>query len=206
MKKLFVFTLLAFGITSQAQVTFSPGVRTGLNLANVGELEASYKADFYVSFVGALNLTRVYTLQPEIGYSRQGAMDVPYHVYNYNTGDTSTGITDLQLNYMTTSIMNRFNIAQFNIAVGPTFDFLMSHNMDHRENNVDIGISFGLGYKSDSGFGIEARLKQGIVDVVSHDFYGGDNDYFFDDYNTNTVIQLGVFYLFDLKKKEQNVD
>ncbi len=206
MKKLFLITLLILGLTAEAQVTFNPGIRAGMNLSNVGELEASYKPDFYISFLGALNLTRVYTLQPEIGYSRQGAKDVPYHGYNYNSQNYTSGMTDLQLNYMTASLMNRFNISQFHIAVGPTFDFLMSHNMNYRENDVDLGISFGMGYKSASGFGVEARLKQGIIDVVSDDFYGGENGFFFGDYNTNTVIQLGVFYAFDLKKSEQNVD
>ena len=88
MKKTFYLFAILFGcITlSNAQVTFKPGFRAGLNISHFSKGDDSYyndgftsnrdfgsRTDFYVGFFGDLKLTKYYSLQPEINYSRQGS-------------------------------------------------------------------------------------------------------------------------------------
>ena len=96
MKKFFIIASLAFFGMTQAQVTFKPGLRAGANFShftkgdefnyyydnNGNQVSGDYssKTDLYLGFYGALHLTKYYTLQPEINYSRQGT------IYNGNDG------------------------------------------------------------------------------------------------------------------------
>ena len=77
----------------EAQVTFKPGIRAGVNLShfskgdgytyyydsynpylvNNNDGDFSSKAGFYVGFIGELHLTKYYTLQPEVLYTNQGS-------------------------------------------------------------------------------------------------------------------------------------
>ena len=201
-------SLLLFAICQlNAQVTFSPAIRAGLNMATLTEMESSYKNGFYVGFAGGIDITKIYTLQPEITYSQQGTSDAEVSYYNLDTGEQIFTRADLELNYLSLAIMNRFNIADgFNVAVGPTLDFLISDNMISRDSAADIGIMAGLGYKSASGFAVEARVKKGLVDTVNNEYYTGGDGFFFGNYNTNLVFQVGAAYYFDLSKKQPDVD
>ncbi|HEU0135736.1 MAG TPA: porin family protein [Flavobacterium sp.] len=208
MNKLFCSALLTFvAISSYSQVTFSPAVRAGVNFSNLTELESSYKTGFYAGVAGGINLTKRYTLQPEITFSQQGASDVPLEYYDYNTGEQISQRTDIVQSYLSLAVMNKFNIVDgFNIAVGPFLDFIMDDNVTSRESDADLGIQFGFGYQTASGFAFEARLKKGVADVVNNEYYQGGDGFFFGDYNTNLVFQVGAAYYFDFKKTEPNAE
>jgi hypothetical protein len=59
------------------------------------------------------------------------------------------------------------------------------------EADVDMGFILGTGYNFTPNFGIEARVKKGIIPV----FYSDDDN----TNHTNVVFSLGATYTFDVK-------
>lgn len=201
MKKLFIFlafTLLLSSAT-EAQVSFKPGLRGGANFAHFtkgdsynynsgyydeygnwtyssNRTDYRNKTDFYVGFFGALHLTKYYTLQPEIDYSRQGAKLGS----SSNTYDAS---------YLCVSVVNKFTFNdKFNIHVGPSIDFLVDSNFKVVDPRFDLSFKLGAGYNFTKNFGIEARVKKGIIPVIDYDTN-----------HTNVVFSVGGTYTFDIK-------
>ncbi|RRJ94001.1 outer membrane beta-barrel protein [Flavobacterium macacae] len=207
MKKAIVASLfLCLGISNlNAQVTFKPGVRGGLNLSTITQTEGTYRPDFYLGVFGAINFTKVYTLQPEINYSRQGVNDILLYDYNSNSNEYYLKNDDISVNYISLSAMNKFTIAnRFQIMVGPTLDFVVGKDSEYIYSDADLAVNFGLGYKFPNGISVEARFKKGIAEVLYNNYYYNDNDnYFWGDWNTNNVFQLGVSYAFNLKSKNK---
>lgn len=205
MKKLMiiaVFFLLGISETS-AQVTFTPGIRGGLNLATVGQTYGDFTPDFYVGAFGAINFTKRYTMQPEINYSRQGADNVRVEYYDEFNGNYVNGRQDISLDYLSLSLMNKFFVVEgFHLMVGPTFDILVNDNLVYSYTDVDLGVNAGLGYRFPNGLSVEARFKKGIIDVLDTGYYSGNN-YFWGDWNANNVIQVGVSYAFNIKKSKK---
>ena len=173
---------------TQAQVSFKPGLRGGANFSHFTKGNDNYYdfdsnpvsdnyntlTNFYIGFYGALKLTKYYTLQPEIDYSSQGS--------NYNS-------IELNVDYLSIGVINKFTFSdKFNIHLGPTIDFVVSENFD-TDSDVDMAFVLGAGYNFTPNFGIEARVKKGIIPVF---------DSFYDNH-TNVVFSLGATYTFDLK-------
>lgn len=193
-----IFFLCA--LQSNAQVTIQPGVRGGINFADLTETDASYKTDFYAGGLLAINFTKRYTLQPEIIYSKQGADNVDTYYYDFATDSYIEGEDDIEVNYISIAAMNKFTIVKgLHVMVGPTFDFLVNTNMASQESDIDLAIVTGFGYKFPSGLSLEFRFKKGIADVVNDEYYEGGDGFFFGDYNSNLLFQVGAAYYFDLK-------
>ena len=74
--------------------------------------------------------------------------------------------------------------------VGPAIDFVVDKNYPV-ENDIDLAFVLGAGYDITPNFGIEARVKKGIVPTVN-DNYSGDE-------HTNVVFSLGATYTFNVK-------
>lgn len=196
MKKVIVVLALAFFGIANAQVTFKPGLRGGVNLSHFtkgdgvyyyddfssdNNVDFSSKADFYLGFYGALHLSKYYTLQPEIDYSRQGSKVKVNGV---------AGDRQLDVSYLSIGIANKFTFTdKFNVHVGPTVDFQVEDNFN-TESEVDFAFFLGAGYNFTKNFGIEARVKKGILPVL---------DDYNDNYHTNVVFSFGATYTFDLK-------
>lgn len=181
--------------TANAQVTFKPGIRAGVNFSKLTQTEFDTKTDFYVGGFGALKLTRFYTLQPEVNYTRQGAAGGTYYDYNTNASVRIGGKTEI--NYISFGIINKFTFNdQFDIHFGPTMDFETDSNV-YTNSDVDLAFTAGIGYTTPFGLTIEARVKKGIIDVLETDNYYNNN--FVDDYNTNFLFQVGLSYSFDAK-------
>ena len=200
MKKLFIVAIIALlGFTQmEAQVTFKPGLRGGVNFAHFtqGDLyNNKAKTDFYAGFYGALHLTKYYTLQPEINYSRQGS-----NVETTNNKVVTS--TKFDVSYLSLGILNKFTFTdKFNFHIGPTLDFVVDKTKFTNDNSssdyfffpgsndVDLTITAGFGYNFTSNFGLEARVKKGFISV--YDFNNSSPK--------NVVFQLGATYTFDLK-------
>ncbi len=201
MKKVLIIAMLAFFGMTQAQVTFKPGIRGGINFSHFSKgndynnyyydnngnyvndngIDFGSKTDFYLGFYGALHLTKYYTLQPEIDYSRQGSIV---------KGNNGFGDQRLDVSYLSIAIANKFTFTdKFNVHIGPTIDFVVDNNFDN-ESEVDLAFFLGAGYNFTKNFGIEARVKKGIIPVL---------DDYNDSYHTNVVFSLGATYTFDLK-------
>jgi hypothetical protein len=191
-KGLLILLFLFFGIT-QAQRSFNPGLRAGANFshftkgsnyyndpydvdANSPRIQYDTRTDFYLGFYAALKLTKFYTLQPEIDYSSQGS--------KYQT---STGSVDFAVDYLSFEVLNKFTFDRFNIHVGPTLDFVVAKNF-RTETNFDMAFVLGAGINLTRNFGIEGRVKKGIIPVED-----------FEDSHTNVVFSLGATYTFDVK-------
>jgi len=194
-KALMTIILAVFAFTqTQAQITFKPGIRAGVNFSHFtqGDYYNAYdsnyspayrndfnsKTDFYAGFYGALHLTKYYTLQPEIDYSRQGSAIV-------NNGIKS----QFDVSYLSIAVANKFTFDKFNIHLGPTIDFVVEKNYSVN-SDVDFAFFLGAGYNFTPNFGIEGRVKKGIIPVI-------DNNNF-DNSHTNVVFSLGATYTFDV--------
>lgn len=211
MKKLFIIAFLALGFyQAQAQVTFRPGLRGGLNFSHFtkGDFdnynggyydyngnyipysnpEFTSKTDFYIGFYGALKLSKFYTLQPEVDYSNQGS--------SVKRPNSST--VKLNASYLSVAVVNKFSFNEkFNVHLGPTIDFVVDKDFNV-DSDVDLAFILGAGYDINKNIGIEARVKKGLIPVYYNNYY--DGSYYSSDSNhTNVVFSVGATYTFDVK-------
>ena len=199
MKKIVFIFLFFFGLTQlNAQVTFRPGLRAGLNLSKITQSDASTRTDFYVAGFGALRLTKYYTLQPEISYSKQGGNDVLVENYNNQTGQYVSSKADISVDYISFAVVNKFTFNdKFNMHLGPTIDFQAGQNK-YSQSDVDLAFLFGLGFNVTQNLSLEARVKKGIIDIYETDYFSSYSESV-GNYNTNFLFQLGISYTFDIK-------
>lgn len=199
-KKILFFIAVFFTVLNiQAQISVKPGLRAGFSFSTISEMHANYKTDFYTGGFAEIKITKHYALQPEINYTRQGSNDVARKYYDQNTQTDRVEYLDLEINYLSLSVMNKFTLGQgFQLQAGPTLDILLNDNLAVRKAQNDLGLVLGVAYALPSGLTFEARFKKGLLDVLSSDYYQNDsnNYYLFGDYNTNINFQLGVSYSF----------
>jgi len=198
-KGIFTAVVVFFAFSqAEAQVTFKPGIRAGLNLSHFSKGDGynynyyedlyypyntnndgdfSSKPGFYIGFIGELKLTKYYTLQPEILYSNQGSK------VSRGPGRDAT----LDVSYLSVGIVNKFTFNKFNINLGPTVDVQVDSNFD-TDNDLDLAFQIGAGYNFTKNLGLEARVKRGVIPVLD---YSSNHD--------NVVFSVGLSYVFDLK-------
>ena len=216
-KALYLLAIILGGITiGNAQVSFKPGIRGGLNFSHFSNANNGYyygdpyysngngvtdygaKTDFYVGFFGDLKLTKYYSLQPELNYSRQGSTSTTTY-YDSNNNLVRNEL-DYELSYLSVGVANKFTFKKFNIHVGPTIDILVDSNVTQANSNnyyygdwydatVDFAFFLGAGYDFTPNFGVEARIKKGIIPVIDYS----------DSNHTNVVLSAGAYYKFDVK-------
>ncbi|KAF2336407.1 porin family protein [Flavobacterium daemonense] len=197
-------TLIAFVLfiglfSSQAQVSVSPGIRGGLNLTNLTNIDNnSMKSDYYVGGLVAIKFNKFFTLQPEITYSRQGAEGREYFNGSNNFQDTK-----YELNYVTLGAVAKFNFGGqgFHVLAGPSIDFKTSDNFGrygYDPIGTDLAFVGGIGYSLPNGLTFEARFKQGLIDIYGYDGIN-NNDYYYDQIILNEVLQFGISYTFKVK-------
>ena len=199
MKKILLIALLFFAAVSvEAQVTLRPGIRAGANLSSITGTDLDSKLDFYIGGFAALKLSKFYTLQPEVTYSRQGGKG-DISLYDSNTGTYSQRNVDLSLQYISLSAISKFTLTDsFNVHIGPTFDIITNSN-NYAYDDIDLGITAGVGYTLPMGLTIEARVKKGIVEAVDTYYYSNNDDNYYGGGNgTNLVFSLGVSYSFQV--------
>lgn len=197
-------TLIAFVLfiglaTSQAQVRVSPGIRGGLNLSTLTNIDDnSMKSDFYVGGLVEIKFNKYFTLQPELTYSRQGSEGREYY---YDTDSFEN--TTYELNYVTIGAVAKFNFGGqgFHILAGPSVDIKTSDNFGqygYDPIDTDFAFTAGIGYSLPNGLTFEARFKQGLIDIYGYDGIDYD-DYYGDQVILNQVLQFGISYTFKVK-------
>ncbi|MWB93861.1 outer membrane beta-barrel protein [Flavobacterium sp. GA093] len=203
MKKIIVIAFVLVTGVINAQVTFKPGLRAGAALSTFSNTNSSYKTDFYVGAFGEINLTKVYSLQPEITYTQQGSDNIKI-IRDYDGENYVLESRDLEIDYLSVAMINKFTFNQgFQLQVGPTLDFRVQDNLKYLDSDVDLAFVLGLAYRISPDLTFEARFKKGLVDVLESDYYssgGYNDDYWLDDYNTNIGFQIGLAYSFGGKK------
>lgn len=204
MKKIFFLLTAIISGLSFAQVTFNPGIRAGANFSHftnqnnqnyyywdydynyyangtTATMNFKTKTDFYIGLFGNIRFAKFYALQPEINYSRQGTtLDT-----NINNWDGQK----LTASYVGVQLVNKFYFNKFNIHFGPTLDFLVEQKNFDAENEIDLGITAGLGFDITKNLGVEARVKKGFIPVY---YFNGDH--------SNITFQAGLYYTFNMKK------
>lgn len=203
MKNLFLaIVLVAISVPTFSQVKVSPGLRMGLNASTITNHEDSERL---LGFSGAmfvnLHLSRFYELQPEMTYSNQGYKGDHYgYVDPYSWDPVIVYGEDVSIHYLGLSIANKFFVSPeigLHFIVGPSLEINISDNSFGEITPIDISFFGGIGYEFPMGLGLEARYKQGFIDIRD-----GYYDYYYDDYNgnlkLNSVFQFSVYYKFGM--------
>lgn len=212
MKKLIIALLMVIGIasSSQAQLTLKPGIRAGVNFSKLTNYDTDFKTGFYVGGELALKFNKLYTLQPELVYSRQGGNSRGQYIYNIDDmlfySDNKIKYT---IDYVSLSAINKFHFGTgFHLLVGPSLDFKVNDNFENNfySDGEPIGFDFslvgGFGYSLPNGLSFEARFKQGMVDIYGNNYnmnVDQNNNGNFDEVVLNQSFQLGISYTFDVK-------
>lgn len=207
MKRVLVILILFSTLSTFSQVEFNPGVRAGVNFSRFTNTEGSNKTDFYIGGLLGIKFTKFYTLQPELTYSRQGAVVNELGYFNgYDPVIVPTNKEEkYNLDYLSIGVNNKFTFGPgIQVMVGPTIDVKVGDNFPSSLSNELIGIDFtlvaGLGFEFENGIAIEGRFKQGMVDIFG-DNYNENNDSNgngnYDEVKLNQLFQLGVSYSFN---------
>src|SRR5690606_3116383 len=197
-KLLFLGSFLLMLGVSNAQVELWLGPKAGVNIANVSEVEADALIGANLGAAFMVKFNKRYALQPELGLSMQGSKKV---------GGSNE---NLKLDYFTVGVINKLYFVEgFHMLAGPEFNFKVndtfsdfSYDDDNDEwdfddegiQPFDFAIVAGLGYDFPFGLSIDARYKQGLMDI--NDFFGFGED----DNNLNHAFQIGLSYKFHLNK------
>lgn len=195
-----LLTILIFSVffVAQAQVKASFGIRAGWNSANISNTDGRYVNSFYGGVNAVIRFSENYTLQPEINFTTQN-VNLFYQIDDYDPQTTLFihGIT----------VINKFYITEkFHFMVGPYFEFKIyegwydryeedEYYYDNPEDllrYVDTGITGGFGFNIIPNLIIEARYKQGFVDMYEWWFDG-----YTENNHLNQTFQLGLSYKFD---------
>ncbi|MTH17804.1 porin family protein [Flavobacterium sp. LC2016-01] len=193
-------TLIAFVLfiglaSSQAQVRVSPGLRGGLNISTLTNIDDnSSKTDFYIGGLVNIKFNKFFSIQPEINYSRQGDEGRYFENGRYYS-------EKYELNYVTLGAVAKFNFGGggFHLLAGPSLDLKVSDNyINTNPEDVDLSFVGGVGYTLPNGLTFEARLKQGLIDIYGYNGIDYD-DYYYDQVILNQVLQFGISYTFKVK-------
>jgi Outer membrane protein beta-barrel domain len=194
MKKLVVLVLTAGAFfTASAQVQF--GVKAGANFATLsgaGSDGAKTKVGFHGGAFAHIPIANSFFLQPELVYSGQGAKA------------TQDGVDfNVNQNYLNIPVLFKYqHESGFFGETGPQLGFLLSANVkaggmsqDVKSSytSTDFSWAFGIGYKLSSlPAGVDFRYNLGITNIAAQAPS--------DQAVRNSVIQLGVFYMFGGKE------
>ena len=187
MKKFILLFVTCFSFFANSQVELKPGVKAGLNLANISNADYKVKPDFYAGISLGLKFSERYTLQPELVYSRQGARSELDGASN----------SEIQIDYFSIGVANKYKLIQgvnLYAVAGPFLDVIIKDNIDYEPflnltGTFDIGLFAGLDYEFWSGLGVEFRYKFGLKEVN-----GIGNDVNVEHFNR--VFQVGLSYNF----------
>jgi hypothetical protein len=194
MKKLIIAFLSIYCFQTHAQSTFGSGIKAGVSNSHLsseagffdggGDTYRNFSSltSFYIGGFIDLNLTKRYTLSPELLYSNQGSE------YNFSPNGISDSGT-IKISYLNMNIVNKFRITpNFYPYAGTSFDFVVNKNYDI-DSDIDFGLFIGAGFQFNKNFGIEGRFKKGLIPVL--DYSDGNHN--------NVVFQFGATYTFDVK-------
>ncbi|MCF2487666.1 porin family protein [Dyadobacter sp. CY347] len=191
MKKLLLAAVLLISVQSAFAQKFSIGPKAGLNISNYtgGDIESDALVGYHLGGVLNYGFGKVFSLQPEVLFSTQGAKV-------NNAGNKS----DFKISYVTVPVMFKFKTSGgFYVEFGPQAGFRTSSNVpdqtiDNFAKNLDLAAAGGIGYHSPIGLGVGVRYIAGLSKVGN--FSGQDINPDF----KNSVIQASIFWTIPLVK------
>jgi hypothetical protein len=177
-------------IVSKSQAQHAElGIKGGLNVSDLHATTTNSLDPRTSVFVGGLvhiHVCKYFAVQPELNYSLQGA-----------TQDNDGGDITWRFNYITLPVLMQYMFGDgFRIQTGPQLGLLASAKRKSEGTITDVGKnyttadfswSFGAGYLTRSGLGVDLRYNVGINNINNT----GSNDKL-----KNRVFQAGLFYQF----------
>ncbi|RYY55635.1 MAG: PorT family protein [Chitinophagaceae bacterium] len=185
MKKFSVLVTVLF-LTLAASAQFSLGAKAGVNASNFRGSDAEGakgRLGFYVGATGELTFGGNLAFAPEIVYSFQGVKQTE-----------EDADAKLNMSYINIPLLARYKFENgFYVETGLQPGFLMSAkvkidsesaSVKDAFNTVDLSVPFGLGFRGESGFGVNLRYNLGLSKLDKD----GDGKVY------NGVAQLGITY------------
>lgn len=170
-------------IAQHSNVQF--GVKGGVNISNFNDDaygNSDGKVGLHLGGLAHIHVTRQFAVQPEAIFSMQGA--------EFPNG------AKYKLNYINIPVLGQYMFGEgFRVQTGPQLGILVSAEskfndveVDNDDNykTADFGWTFGAGYLSKTGLGVDARYNLGISDITK----ATASDV------KNRVWQIGLFYQF----------
>ena len=164
------------------------GIKGGLNYSTVSRGKFSEGPDprtsFNIGFFGEIPISKnIFSIQPEILYSRQG----------FQTNESSLGSSNYKtiykIDYLNFPILAKIYLGKaFSLEVGPQFGLKVNESIetenststDNVVNNFDTAIALGFSFNFDGGAFISGRFTQSFNEVIQ------------DSNSKNMVFQLGL--------------
>jgi len=187
MKKILLSLALAFILSpsfAQEPSRVEFGVKAGINFADLSDdadTERDIRTALHLGLLAHIHLSQYFALQPELVYSAQGAV--------------AQNETKAKLGYINVPVLVQYMFDNgFRLQTGPQLGFLAGAKSELNDvetdikdalKSTDISWSFGVGYLTASGFGIDARYNLGLTDISENE--SGLK---------NRVFQVGLFYQF----------
>jgi hypothetical protein len=184
MKKIILSGLVLLALnTLYAQTEVHFGIKAGANFAHLSTDDdaTDSKTGLHVGGLAHIHLSKQFAIQPELVFSMQG-------------GESENG-TKTKLNYINVPVLAQYMFGDgFRVQTGPQLGILTSAkneigdlevDIDDAVKTVDFSWSFGAGYLSKIGLGIDGRYNLGISDISENDAE-----------LKNRVWQVGLFYQF----------
>ena len=215
-----IFAALSF--TTHAQV-LQLGVKGGFNFAELmtsgnpttsvqGNTQnmryfpnTSFNAGAFLSVI----FSKKWSLQPELNYSMQGATGKPEGNY------LVTATEKYKLGYLNIPVLVKYKLpSAFFLETGPQLGLLLSgkaeetlvgdyntnrYNLKSQLKSTDISWALGAGYCSPYNIGLDLRYNLGLTNINQAASSGTTTAPIPNGTIKNSVIQLGVFYLFGKK-------
>lgn len=194
MKKVFLasFTFLLVNcIFAQNGDSEKFGIKGGLNYSTITKGDFNEGADprtsYYIGFFGEIPLIKkVFSLQPEIIYSRQGFET------NYTTLLGNNYKEEYRIDYINLPILAKIHIGKiFSIEGGPQFGFKINEkiktennsSINNEVNSFDTAIAGGVSFNIDN-FLISGRYTYSLNEVIKNSNA------------KNSVFQVGIGFVF----------
>lgn len=192
MKKLLLVAALAvFGLTTIHAQSVRFGAKAGANFSSLNGDDVDDvdgRTSFHVGGVVNIGISELFSVQPELIYSSQGA-----------SADDSDGDISINLDYINIPIMADFQLAEgFSLQGGPQVGFNISSKLDFDGEDEDIdniqtldfGVGIGAQYVLPMNLFFQARYVTGITNVFEEE----DG---FDTEAKNSTISISVGYFFN---------
>jgi hypothetical protein len=190
MKKLIlaVVAVMAFGTTNAQNAKF--GLKAGLNFATWTDAEAQNRTGLHIGGLVDINISKKFSIQPELLYSVQG------YKLTYN----GTAIT-VTMNYLNIPVTAKIKTGdKFNIELGPQFGILLdatgiagnnpSVDIIRLFKTLDVGINLGASYDIDKNSFLAFRYNIGVGGLAKN-LQSGQTD------SNHRVISISYGYKFD---------
>jgi hypothetical protein len=199
---------IEFGIKggfNSAEILTSTGQGVNIN-GNPMAIRNFPRTDFHAGFLVNIPLTKKLSLQPEISYSEQGATGNPSGGYLVSASEK------YKFNYINVPVLLQYKLPLgFFAETGPQFGYMVSANIvenivgasstntyhvKSQYKSTDFSWALGVGYISPINLGLDIRYNLGLNNINNASTGGTQTAPVQEGTIRNSVLQIGVFYLF----------